>query len=115
MKILKSEHHSPLKPVVFHILIVLTDGERHGYSIVRAVEERTKGELRIEPANLYRTLRTLVANGLIEESNVRPDPRLDDQRRRYFRITDAGLAAVRAEAKRFARLAEVARAHGLLT
>ena len=106
--------HSPLKPVVFHILVVLTDGERHGYNIVKEVDRRTEGELRIEPANLYRTLRALVTEGLIEESDARPDPRLDDQRRRYFRITDAGLLAVKAEAARFAKLAELARAHKLL-
>ncbi len=105
---------SPLKPVVFHILLVLTEGERHGYNIVKEVETRTEGELRIEPANLYRTLRTLEAEGLIEESDARPDPRLDDQRRRYFRITDAGRVAVKAEAARFAKLAELARAHRLL-
>lgn len=114
MKNKQNPSRSPLKPIVFHILVVLTDGERHGYNIVKEVETRTEGELRIEPANLYRTLRTLDAEGLIEESDTRPDPRLDDQRRRYFRITDAGLVAVKAEAARFARLTELARAHRLL-
>ena len=108
------ESHSPLKPVVFHILLVLADGERHGYSIVREVESRTVGELRIEPANLYRTLRAMLADGLIEESDSRPDSRLDDQRRRYFRITNEGFEAVRAEAVRLARLADLARAQNLL-
>ena len=103
----------PLKPLVFDILLVLLDGERHGYAIVKAIEEGASGA-RIEPGNLYRTLRSMSADGLIEESERRPDPVLDDQRRRYFRITDDGLDAARAEAARLESRVALARAHKLL-
>ena len=76
-----------MKPMVFHILLILMDGESHGYGIVKALEERLPDE-HIEPGNLYRTLRTLMADGFIEESDRRPDLTMDDQRRRYFGITD---------------------------
>ena len=105
----------PLKPVVFQILLVLMDGERHGYGIVKEVESRSNGAIRVEPANLYRTLRTLLGQGLIEESEQRPDPELDDERRRYFRITSAGVRAARAEADRLEQLVLAARSHNLLT
>ena len=100
----------PLKPLVFHILLVLAQGERHGYSIVKEVVARTDGKLKIEPGNLYRTLRTIAAQGLIDESQSRPDPSLDDQRRRYFRITPLGDEVLRAEARRMEQLATMARA-----
>ena len=105
----------PLKPVVFQILLVLMDGERHGYGIVKDVESRSHGAIRVEPANLYRTLRTLLAKGFIEESEERPDPELDDERRRYFRITSDGVRAARAEADRLEQLVNAARSHDLLT
>ena len=105
---------SPLKPIVFRILLVLSDTERHGYGIVKQVAALTEGEIRIEPANLYRTLRSMAAEGLIEDSDSRPDPELDDQRRRYFRITELGLEAAKAEAVRLKRLVAVARSHNLL-
>lgn len=105
----------PLKPVVFHVLLVLLDGERHGYSIVKAIEERTAGEMRIEPGNLYRTLRSLLEQGLIEECESRVDDAVDDQRRRYFRLTPDGVEAARVEAKRLERLVGAARQHNLLS
>lgn len=105
---------APLKPVVFEILLALRRGERHGYGLVKLVEERTEGQLRIEPANLYRTLRVLLEQGLIEESDHRPDPELDDQRRRYFRITALGVQIAETEAKRLQRLVADAQAHDLL-
>ncbi len=104
----------PLKHIVFHALMVLIDGERHGYSIVKEVEARTAGELRIEPANLYRTLRTLLSQGLIEESDRRADPERDDERRRYFRITALGMDAARSEAARLERMLAAARSRNLL-
>ncbi len=98
----------PLKPLVFHILLVLVGGERHGYSIVKEVAAQTDGQLKIEPGNLYRTLRTIAAQGLIAESANRPD--LDDQRRRYFRVTPLGNEVLRAEALRMERLSLSAKA-----
>ncbi|MCZ6754246.1 MAG: PadR family transcriptional regulator [Gemmatimonadetes bacterium] len=100
----------PLKPLVFHILLVLVSGERHGYSIVKEVAAQTEGQFKIEPGNLYRTLRTIAAQGLIVESARRPDPDLDDQRRRYFRVTPLGSEVLRAEALRMERLSLSAKA-----
>jgi DNA-binding PadR family transcriptional regulator len=105
----------PLKPVTFHVLLVLMDGERHGYGIVKEVEARTGDRFRIEPGNLYRTLRTMLSQGLIEESERRPDPSVDDQRRRYFRITGFGTDVARAEAACPEELVGLSRSHRLLT
>ncbi len=104
----------PLKPLVFQVLLVLLGGERHGYSIVKEVERRAKDGTSVEPGNLYRTFRTMLAQGLIGESEGRPDPALDDQRRRYFRITDFGTRVAEAEASRLEALVVTARAHNLL-
>ncbi len=101
--------HVPLKPLVFHILLVLVQGERHGYSIVKEVAANTDGSLKVEPGNLYRTLRTMLTRGLIEEMPERPDPDLDDQRRRYFRMTRLGDDVLRLEAARMEQLASAAR------
>lgn len=105
----------PLKPTVFHVLLVLDRGERHGYSIVKEIESRTGTALHVLPGNLYRTLRTMLSDGLIEESDRRPDPQMDDERRRYFRITPLGSAVAREEARRLERLVAVARSQDLLT
>ncbi len=104
----------PLKPVAFHVLLVLLDGERHGYGIVKAVEVQTGDQVRIEPGNLYRTLRTMQAQGLIEESDRRPDTAIDDQRRRYFRVTAFGTEVARAEAARLEKLVGLAKSRKLL-
>ncbi len=104
----------PLKSPMFHVLLVLAGGERHGYSIVKEIERRTAEELQVQPGNLYRTLRTMSARGLIEESDQRPDPEMDDERRRYFRITLFGAAVAKAEAGRLEKLVATARAHDLL-
>lgn len=97
-----------MKPTEFLILLALAERERHGYSLVKAIEARFAG-VRIEPANLYRTLRTMKGEGLIAESSRRPDPELDDSRRRYFRITDRGARLARAEADRLSKLVRFAR------
>ena len=76
------------------ILIALGEGERHGYGIMRAVEEATGGSVKLGPGTLYTTLTRLETDGLIEESDVRPDPSIDDQRRRYWRLTATGRAVV---------------------
>lgn len=104
----------PLKPLVFHILLVLMEGERHGYGIVKEVEERTGDQFKIEPGNLYRTIRTMLDQGLIEESDARPDSDLDDQRRRYFRVTNPGRDAAKSEAVRLETLVTLARSQDLL-
>src|SRR5678809_933131 len=90
----------PLTPAVFHILLALADGERHGYAIMRDVSNDTNGALRLGPGTLYGCLTPMLAAGLVEESDERPDPELDDERRRYYRMTDLGRSVVRAEARR---------------
>src|ERR687883_1390631 len=99
----------PLTPAVLQILLALADGERHGYGIMREVEERTGGETRLGPGTLYGSIKRMLADGLIEESDERPDPEMDDQRRRYYRITDFGRQVAGAEAERLAGLVSTAR------
>lgn len=104
----------PLTPSVFHILVALSDGERHGYAIMRQVAEDTGGALQLGAGSLYGCLQRMVASGLIEESDQRPDPQLDDERRRYFRVTAFGMRVARAEARRLAAAVSTARARRLL-
>jgi DNA-binding PadR family transcriptional regulator len=98
----------PLTPAVMNILLALADVERHGYGIMREVEGMTGGEVRLGPGTLYGSIKRMLADGLIEESDERPDPALDDQRRRYYRITDFGRRVAGAEAERLARLVDTA-------
>ena len=93
----------PLTPAVLNILLALADKERHGYGIMREVEERTEGQTRLGPGTLYGSIKRMLADGLIEESDERPDPAMDDQRRRYYRITDFGRRVAAVEAERLAR------------
>ena len=104
----------PLTPPVFHILVALSDGERHGYAIMRQVAEDTDGGLQLGPGTLYGCLRRILAAGLIEESDWRPDSQLDDERRRYYRISDFGTRVVKAESKRLVEAVTAARARRLL-
>ena len=104
----------PLTPAVLHILLALADEERHGYGIMKEVEGRTGGEVRLGPGTLYGSIKRMLANGLIEESDERPDPGWDDQRRRYYRITDFGRRVAGAEAERLQGLIDAARAKKLL-
>jgi len=90
----------PLKPVSFQVLLSLVDGERHGYAITQDIASRTSARMHIEPGNLYRALRTMLDEGLIEESGRRPAPDLDDERRRYYRITSFGRRVATAEIAR---------------
>ena len=101
--------HLPLTPAVFHILLALADEERHGYGIMREAEERTEGGMRMGPGTLYGSIKRMLAGGLIEESEERPDPGLDDSRRRYYRITDFGWRVAGAEAERLSGLVRAAR------
>jgi DNA-binding PadR family transcriptional regulator len=90
----------PLTPPVFHILLALADEERHGYGIMQDVARQTDGALQLGPGTLYGCLKRMLAAGLVEESEERPDPALDDERRRYYRMTALGKRAVHAELQR---------------
>lgn len=103
----------PLPPATLHILLALTDGERHGYAIIQDVAARTDGELRLSPGTLYRSIQRMLEQGLIVEALRRPAAALDDERRRYYRITPFGTAVARAEVRRLAQLVKLARARGL--
>jgi DNA-binding PadR family transcriptional regulator len=103
-----------LSPAVFHILLSLADGEKHGYAIMQDVATTTDGTLRMGPGTLYGAIKRMLAAGLIEESDERPDPALDDDRRRYYRLSDAGQRLVASEAQRMAALVSVARKRGLV-
>ena len=92
----------PLTPPVFHILLALAGEERHGYGIMLDVSKQTDGALQLGPGTLYGCLKRMLAAGLIEESDERPDPALDDDRRRYYRLKPLGERVVRAEAERIA-------------
>ncbi len=108
-------HDTPvLTPAAFHIVLALADEERHGYGIMQEVERHTKGSVRLNSGTLYRTIKQLVTAGLIVEADERPDPALDDERRRYYRLTDAGWRAAQAEAMRLDQLVDTARAKHLL-
>jgi DNA-binding PadR family transcriptional regulator len=105
----------PLTPAVFHILLSLGDGPKHGYAIMAEVEERTAGAVRLGPGTLYGAIRRLREQGLIEEVEDRPVPRSsEEERRRYYRLTGEGRAVAAAEATRLELLVEVARGKRLL-
>jgi DNA-binding PadR family transcriptional regulator len=103
----------PLPPPVFHILIALADGDRHGYAIMRDVADRTEGGLRMSPGTLYGSIKRMLEQGLIEEVKERPPAEEDDERRRYYRLTRFGRRTAVAEAARLSALLKNARAHGL--
>lgn len=105
----------PLPLATFHILIALAQEDRHGYAIMLDVEKRTDGELRLSAGTLYRSIQRMLEQGLIVEVRERPAPELDDERRRYYRLTPAGRRVAAAEAARLQRLVTVARAHRLLS
>ena len=103
----------PLPPATFHILMSLADEERHGYAIIQDVEARTEGELRLSAGTLYRSIQRMLEQGLIVESRRRPAKALDDERRRYYRISPLGLATARAEMRRLTQLVRLGRERGL--
>jgi DNA-binding PadR family transcriptional regulator len=110
----ESQPAVPLPVSEFQILLALADEERHGYAIMREVAERTGGDVQIGPGTLYGSVKRMLAAGLIEESDERPDSDLDDERRRYYRITALGRKTAVAEARRMERLVGIARAKRLL-
>ena len=102
-----------LKPLVFQVLLALADGERHGWSLVREIQQRGDYDVLL-PGNFYRTLRGMLVEGLIEETAA-PRRAEDAERRRYFRLTAAGSSAAVAEARRLEALVAESRAKKLLT
>jgi DNA-binding PadR family transcriptional regulator len=104
----------PLTPAAFQILLALAEDEKHGYAIMQDVEEYSGGRLKMGPGTLYGSLKRMLAAGLVEESEERPDPQMDDQRRRYYRLTGLGRRVLAAEARRLANLINLARARQLL-
>ncbi len=104
----------PLTPAVLHILLALADGERHGYAIMQQVAANAQGQIRMGPGTLYGSIKRMMAADLIEESDERPDPALDDERRRYYRLTHLGRRVLNAEVQRLSNLLKVAHAKHLL-
>ena len=102
----------PLPPVTFHILVALADEDRPGYAIMQDVAHRTDGTLKLGAGTLYRSVQRMLEQGLISEVNTRPAPELDDERRRYYRITPFGRAVAKAESRRLAQMLKLARASG---
>jgi len=103
------DDHLPLNPPVFHILLALAEGESHGYAIMQEVRERSGGKINLGPGTLYYSIKRMVTNGLIEESDERPAAEADDERRRYYRVTPFGRSVAEAESQRLAELVELAR------
>ena len=104
----KAEDMLPLTPAVLHILLALADGERHGYGIMQEVTRRAGGRVKMGPGTLYGSLKRMLADGLIEEAGERPDPVLDDERRRYYRLAGFGLRVMQAEVLRLQQIVRLA-------
>ena len=103
------EEYLPLNHADFHILLALADEDRHGYAIMLHVEELTEGAVRLGPGTLYTSIKRLLASGMITESGNRPDEELDDQRRRYYRLTKLGGKVLSAETSRMEKMLRHAR------
>jgi len=106
--------YQPLTPAVFHILLALEDGEKHGYAIMKDVENQTDGRIKMGPGTLYGSIKRMLAAGLIRETDERPDPELDDERRRYYRLTAVGQSVVSAESQRLEEAVRAARGKHVL-
>ena len=102
----------PLPSATFHILMAVAGADRHGYAIIQDVSERTNGELKLSPGTLYRSIQRMLEQGLLEETRDRPVPEMDDERRRYYRITPFGTQVAKAEAQRLTRLLKLAHRSG---
>ena len=103
----------PLPSATFHILMAVAQDDRHGYGIIQDVAARTGGELKLSAGTLYRSIQRMLEQGLIVETDDRPAPEFDDERRRYYRISAFGTAVARAETRRMTRLVRMARTQGL--
>jgi DNA-binding PadR family transcriptional regulator len=104
----------PLTPAVFHILFALADGDKHGYEIAKQVAEDSQGRVAMGTGTLYGSIKRMLADSLVEETGSRPAPELDDERRRYYRLTDQGRVALDAEVQRYARVVTVAQGRNLV-
>ena len=104
----------PLTPPMLHTLVALADGEKHGYAILKEITRRTDGSVRLSAGTLYALVRRATADGLIVESDERPDPSLDDERRLYYRLTPHGRRVAAAEIARLESIVEMARAKNLV-
>lgn len=104
----------PLTPAVFNILLALADGEKHGYGIMQEVEANTKGQVLMGPGTLYGSIKRMLQAALIEASDERADPDMDDQRRRYYKLTTLGRRTLRMEAERLASQVQIARTKKIL-
>ena len=100
---------TPLKPAAFYILLGLAEGEKHGYALLKDVERRSGSDVKLSASTLYTAIQRLEGKGLIAESRHRPDPALDDERRRYFRLTEEGETALRSEVRRLESAVDRAR------
>jgi len=109
-----TESPAPLTAALFNVLLSLADGEKHGYAILKEVDEQTGGEVQLSTGTLYGIIKRLLAEGLIVESRNRPSANEDDSRRRYYRLTDAGREVAVAEAVRMEKLLARARSKRLL-
>lgn len=98
----------PLTPAVFHILLALSNGERHGYGIMKQVESDSQGNVSMGPGTLYGSLKRMLDSGLVMESDKRVDPQMDDERRIYYQITGVGTKALAAELERYKRIVTLA-------
>jgi DNA-binding PadR family transcriptional regulator len=108
------EDLTPLTPAALHILLALAIGERHGYGIMQEIAQLTGGMFALGPGTLYRSIKQMLEQALIAETEARADSALDDERRRYYRLTGKGERALRAELARLDALVQVARSHGLM-
>jgi DNA-binding PadR family transcriptional regulator len=108
------ESYLPLTPALFHVLLALADGDKHGYVISKEIARRTNNEVKLSTGTLYGIIKRLLDDAMIEESEERPDFSLDDQRRRYYRLTKLGKAVAEAEAERMERVLAMARAKHVL-
>ena len=104
-----------MTPAVFYILIALAGEDKHGYEIAKQVAEDSQGRVRMGTGTLYGSIKRMLADALIEEAEQRPAPDLDDERRRYYRLSEQGHRALRGELARYARVVAVARDRDLLT
>ena len=109
----RPEHHLPLSPAVFHILLALAEEDGHGYAIMQDIEERTGGLVKVGPGMLYGSIKWLLEDGLIKQA-PRRSPTREDERRKYYRLTPEGLAVVKAEAARLEAAVSLARSRKVL-
>ena len=110
----RSRDLTPLTPAVFHILLALADGPKHGYAVMKEVETVTEGQIRMGPGTLYGSIKRMLASSLIVEVDERPDPERDDERRRYYKLTGFGSDVLTAEAQRLSDLIHVVRRKRIL-